>query len=83
MSEELQLGDSTERLIRELAEKTGKSPQEIHDALLYEGLKSLDGQNQDTPAGQTLLKLKNMRDELELMLRPPGAPRLDDIFRRR
>lgn len=79
MSEELPLGDSTKRLIRELAEETGRRPQEIHDTLLYEGLKNLNGQNPDSHIGQVLLKLKNMRDETETLLRPPGLPPLSSI----
>jgi len=87
MSEELKLSDTTAKFVNELAKQAGKSPQEIHDALLYEGLRSLDGQNPNTQGvfsehthiGQVWLKMKNLGNKTEIMFRPPGAPPLSSI----
>lgn len=87
MEEQPKLSESTNKLLNALSEQTGRSPQEIHDTLLYEGLKSLDGENQqDSHSGEVLVKLKAMADKLEAMMRPPGYPPLSlipKILRRR
>lgn len=80
MEEQPKLSESTNKLLNALSEQTGRSPQEIHDILLCEGLRSLDGKNpQGTHSGEVLVKLRNMGNKLELMLRPPGYPPLDLI----
>jgi len=87
MEEQSKLSESTNKLLNELAKQSGKSSREIHDALLYQGLRSLDGKNQqDSHSGEVLVKLKAMGDKLEAMARPPGYPPLGlipEILKRR